>query len=205
MGPYERFRMFGPIFPQGAGLEQRGGGEVEEVPPTEDLMREHGVLNRLLLVYDEAIHRILSGGHLPPDVLHLSAWIIRDFVEDYHEQLEERWVFPRFEQAGQFPDLVRVLKAQHQRALSGIGLNLARFLHRRQAAAQLAQRLPPAVHEDPRVRAMIALLKQDNLHIEAYWPVLMQTLTATGWYGSGRFHEKSTPGGVLKNRRCSWA
>jgi hypothetical protein len=32
--------------------------EEEEVSPAEDLMREHGVLKRLLLVYGEAIRRI---------------------------------------------------------------------------------------------------------------------------------------------------
>ena len=32
--------------------------EEEEVSPSEDLMREHGVLKRVLLVYGEAIRRI---------------------------------------------------------------------------------------------------------------------------------------------------
>ena len=30
---------------------------VEEVAPSEDLMREHGVLSRLLLIYEEIIRR----------------------------------------------------------------------------------------------------------------------------------------------------
>ena len=30
----------------------------EDIPPTEDLMREHGVLRRILLVYDEAARRL---------------------------------------------------------------------------------------------------------------------------------------------------
>lgn len=72
-----------------------GGGENQEIPPTEDLMREHGLLNRLLLVYDEGIRRIRSGEEIPPETLHHAARIIRDFVEDYHEHLEEQWVFLR--------------------------------------------------------------------------------------------------------------
>lgn len=72
-----------------------GGGENQEIPPTEDLMREHGLLNRLLLVYDEGIRRIRWGEELPPETLHHAARIIRDFIEDYHEHLEEQWVFPR--------------------------------------------------------------------------------------------------------------
>ena len=38
----------------GAGLV---GGPEEEVSPNEDLMREHGVLDRVLLVYEEAMRR----------------------------------------------------------------------------------------------------------------------------------------------------
>src|SRR5213594_3693455 len=41
--------------------------EEEEVSPPEDLMREHGVLKRVLLVYEEAIRRIDAKQELPPD------------------------------------------------------------------------------------------------------------------------------------------
>src|SRR5437667_11762336 len=88
--------------------------ENEEVSPPEDLMREHGVLKRILLIYSEAIRRIEGQEDLPPEPLADSAKIIRDFVEDYHEKLEEDFLFPRFEKANKLVDLVRVLKAQHQ-------------------------------------------------------------------------------------------
>src|SRR5437016_1336583 len=46
----------------------------EEVAPAEDLMREHGVLNRILLIYDESIRRLNSApGDLPPETLVASA------------------------------------------------------------------------------------------------------------------------------------
>lgn len=51
----------------------------------------------------------------PTGQLHRSAQLVRDFIEDYHEQLEEQWLFPRFERAGQHLDLVEVLKTQHHR------------------------------------------------------------------------------------------
>ncbi len=38
--------------------EQEKKEEEGEVTPAEDLMREHGALNRILLIYDEAITRI---------------------------------------------------------------------------------------------------------------------------------------------------
>lgn len=86
----------------------------QEVTPGEDLMREHGVLKRVLLVYDEAGHRIDAGQDLPPDAVADSADIVRTFIEDYHEKLEEDYLFPRFEKAGQLTDLTKVLRAQHQ-------------------------------------------------------------------------------------------
>jgi hemerythrin-like domain-containing protein len=39
--------------------------------------------------------------------------IIRSFIEDYHEKLEEDYIFPRFEKANRQVDLVKTLKAQH--------------------------------------------------------------------------------------------
>jgi hemerythrin-like domain-containing protein len=88
----------------------------EEIPvsPPEDLMREHGVLNRLLLVYEESIRRLQAGGKdMPTEALKKAASIIRTFIEDYHEKLEEDHLFPRFEKAGKLVDLVKVLRTQH--------------------------------------------------------------------------------------------
>jgi hemerythrin-like domain-containing protein len=93
---------------------KRQGPDPEDVTPTEDLMREHGVLERVMLVYGEAIRRIDAKQDLPPDAVRDAAGIIRMFIEDYHEKLEEDHLFPRFERAGQLTDLTSVLRAQHQ-------------------------------------------------------------------------------------------
>ena len=89
----------------------------EEVPvtPPEDLMREHGVLKRVLLIYREGIRRLQAGEDLPAEALNASAAIIRSFIEDYHEQLEEQHVFPKLEQAGKLTDVTSVLRTQHAR------------------------------------------------------------------------------------------
>lgn len=88
--------------------------EEEGVSPAEDLMREHGVLNRILLIYEEAARRLRAGEGFDAAVLASSASVIRSFVEDYHEKLEEDYLFPRFEKARKLTDLVGVLRAQHQ-------------------------------------------------------------------------------------------
>lgn len=85
----------------------------EEVSPAEDLMREHGVLNRLLLVYEAAIPSLDAGADSHLTAIGAAADLIRRFVEDYHEKLEEQHLFPRFEKAGRLKDLVAVLRSQH--------------------------------------------------------------------------------------------
>src|SRR5206468_2708401 len=116
-----RFLKAGGIFIAASGISAAAnlfGKEEEkkenEVSPPEDLMREHGVLKRILLIYGEAIRRIDSKEDLPPEPLADSAKIIREFVEDYHEKLEEDFLFPRFRKANKLVDLVDVLLAQHQ-------------------------------------------------------------------------------------------
>jgi len=86
-----------------------------EVSPVEDLMREHGILRRVFLIYDEAAARLGGQGEPKPEVIAQAAGIVRRFVEDYHEKLlEEDQLFPRFEKAGVLVDLVKVLREQHQ-------------------------------------------------------------------------------------------
>jgi hemerythrin-like domain-containing protein len=97
--------------------------EEEYVTPAEDLMREHGALNRILLIYDEAASRIDAKKDFPPEVLSSAASIVRRFIEEYHEKLEEDHLFPRFEKAGKLTDLVTVLKQQH-----AAGRNLTRTI-----------------------------------------------------------------------------
>ena len=102
--------------------------EEEQVAPAEDLMREHGVLNRVLLVYEECRRRLSEGKpDLAPRLLSEGAGIIRTFIEDYHEKLEEDHLFPRFEKAGQQVGLVKVLRDQHRagRVLTDQLLHLA--------------------------------------------------------------------------------
>ena len=89
--------------------------EEEKVSPAEDLMREHGVLKRVLLMYAEMSDRMQKGKEFPAATLSSSANIIKTFVEDYHEKLEENYLFPRFEKAGKLVDLVHVLRLQHER------------------------------------------------------------------------------------------
>jgi len=85
----------------------------DDVTPTEDLMREHGVLRRVMYLYDEATRRFEAHEDVPLDALARGAQIIRHVIEDYHEKLEENFLFPRFEKAGKLADLTATLRKQH--------------------------------------------------------------------------------------------
>jgi hemerythrin-like domain-containing protein len=85
----------------------------EEVTAAEDLMREHGLLRRILFVYEDAAGRLDAGQDVPLGPLHDAAGAVRAFVEDYHARLEEQHVFPRFREAGLLVGLVDTLKTQH--------------------------------------------------------------------------------------------
>ena len=99
---------------QPAGAGATGESAELEVSPGEDLMREHGVLSRVLLVYEECIRRLRGKQPLPAAVVSETAGIVRRFIEDYHERLEEEFLFTRFEQAARLTDLVAVLRRQHE-------------------------------------------------------------------------------------------
>jgi len=98
----------------GAATEKKDEKSETDVSPPEDLMREHGILKRVLLIYGETLRRIEARQDFPTEALADAAGIIRNFVEDYHEKLEENFLFPRFEKANQLVELVKVLRAQHQ-------------------------------------------------------------------------------------------
>ena len=99
-----------PVLAVPAGSLLAAPAKEPEVTPTEDLMREHGLLNRVLLVYEECARRLEAGQPAPQ--VRDAALIIRDFVERYHEELEEKHLFRRLAK-GEHAQLVATLHAQH--------------------------------------------------------------------------------------------
>jgi hemerythrin-like domain-containing protein len=99
------------------GCKEKGEeeeSEGQEVSPPEDLMQEHGLLNRVLLIYDTCKMHLINKQSFPGEALTNAANVIRTFVEDYHEKQEENYLFPRFKKANQLTDLVNTLLQQHQ-------------------------------------------------------------------------------------------
>lgn len=108
-------------------VSEKEEGSEPEIGPVEDLMREHGGLRRILLIYGELMHRVSVNEDDHLQALTESSRIVRSFVEDYHEKLEEDFVFPRFRNKGKLADLSEVLYRQHRagRRLTDTILRLA--------------------------------------------------------------------------------
>ena len=103
----------GLILPASAQGTKIGARTKDEIPLPEDLMREHGVLDRVLLVYEACLRKFAANEDFDNFVLLDGAQVVKDFIEDFHERAEERELFPRFTAAKKLTDLVHVLDRQH--------------------------------------------------------------------------------------------
>jgi len=147
----------------------------KEVTATEDLMREHGVLRRVLFLYSEAAARLhRNPADVPPQVLNQAAQLFHIFGEEYHEKkLEEAFIFPAVKNmdspAARYPD---ILIAQHQRgrAITDFILTVTRNAHL------------SAGHTGPLVEAMVTLVRMYRPHAAredtVVFPAWKQDLTA---------------------------
>lgn len=89
-----------------------------EVTALEDLMREHGILRRALLVYQESVGKLRhDAAAFPAEALEKTAQLFRVFGEDYHEKrLEEGYIIPLIQKVqGPVAAYADVLLAQHAR------------------------------------------------------------------------------------------
>jgi len=151
--------------------ENEMGGEVTA---TEDLMREHGVLRRALLVYSAAAIKLRSSpATVAPDALQKTAKLFRAFGEEYHEKkLEEAYIFPAVRKAGGeaagYPD---ILIAQHNR-----GREITEYLINVTQGGKLG-----ASNSEPLVRALEAFVWMYRNHAARedtiIFPAWKQTMT----------------------------
>ena len=98
--------------------KDKDNGKEPEVAATEDLMREHGVIRRALLVYFETVPKLRAkSSSVDPAALHQTAQLFRTFGEGCHERmLEEQRIFPLIrKQGGELPRYADILTAQHNR------------------------------------------------------------------------------------------
>jgi hemerythrin-like domain-containing protein len=123
----------------------------EDVTAPEDLMKEHGVLNRCLLVYEEGIRRLQAHEEVGPLVFYQTADLVRRFVEAYHERKEEKYIFPVFQKAGKLTDLVTTLLTQHKAG--------------RTVTAEILRLSEPSAFQDPDAQKRLAAACQQFIRM----------------------------------------
>lgn len=102
----------------GDPASEKGEEGEGEVTANEDLMGEHGVLRRILIVYSEVAPKLIANpAAVDAGAIANAATLFRNFGERYHEQLlEEQHIFPLVKNAGgKGADLIDTLLAQHAR------------------------------------------------------------------------------------------
>lgn len=83
---------------------------MEPLSPTCDLMKEHGLLNRILLIFNEYNRRLDKGNisQYECDNLMTIMNVIQIYLERHHEIDEEKYIFPFIR-----PELAELLYLQH--------------------------------------------------------------------------------------------
>jgi hemerythrin-like domain-containing protein len=95
--------------------EQGSDADRAVLSAAEELMRDHGVVQRLGLVYDHLADRLEAGEDIPRGSLLNASQLVDEFVAGYHEYLEEKFIFPLVEDHEEFSELISVLRRQHIR------------------------------------------------------------------------------------------
>jgi len=116
--------------------------QMSDVTPPEDLTREHGVLNWVLLIYEAAMRNFADNESFDSSVIGQAAQIVRDFVEDYHETQRGAADFPAFSPS-------RAARRALRRTLSATSGRAA--AHRHELAPQIAK---PGADRQPLVDTM---------------------------------------------------
>jgi hemerythrin-like domain-containing protein len=90
-----------------------------------------------------------------PVAVEAASLLVRKFVEDYHEKLEENFIFPEFEKQKKLPELVKVLRSQH-----AAGRDLTEVVLREAAA----DRFRKEDHRQELIRACEAFIRMYRPH-----------------------------------------
>jgi hemerythrin-like domain-containing protein len=98
------------IAPHGAVAAKH---EPQGIGAIETLMRGHGLLLRALIVYDVIKGRILKGKETEPSLIIDTAAVFRNYLEDFHEMTEEKYIFKPLEKNNILFSSIQELKVQH--------------------------------------------------------------------------------------------
>ncbi len=82
------------------------------ISPVESLLKEHGLLERLLLIYKASFEQTKTLAPFHTDPLRKAIEIMEQYIENFHEKIEEE-VFSIFEKKNVQVALIKQLRMQH--------------------------------------------------------------------------------------------
>lgn len=118
--PSNPLSLAGNILHIGAYKPMKSKGEALEekvATPIENLMKEHGIIMRILAIYDRVVSDEASGKALNVSAINRTTIICRDYIGKHHDACEERYIFPRFREANYIVEIINELHNQHVAAL----------------------------------------------------------------------------------------
>ena len=116
--PLSRRRLLGMAGAAGAGLlitGCTGSNKPSAATATaiEILDRHHGLLYRAISILEEVRGGMDARMDLPPEIIQGTVELVRRFVVDHHQKLEEKYIFPAFDAANKMSGFIGVLREQH--------------------------------------------------------------------------------------------
>jgi hemerythrin-like domain-containing protein len=121
--------IFGTLGGLAMASEAATSQSAQSIGAIETLMRGHGLLLRATIIYDVSRKRLAKGQKLDPALILKTAQFFHDYLQRFHEVLEEKYIFAPMEQNDVCSSSIQELKVQH-----GAGYELTqRVMHLAQA------------------------------------------------------------------------
>lgn len=150
----------------------------------EDLMQEHGVFGRILLIYQTIADDFQRGQTRHVDNLLSATKLIVDYIEGHHERIEELLVFPELTKGDKHGDLVATLVHQHQ-----VGKDITTMIQKRFVSKKVSRsNLTDTARS---MRAYAAMFRPHALREDTVvYPAIRESMTANQYAEfSGRVRE----------------
>lgn len=87
--------------------------DAPSVGAIETLMRGHGLLLRAIIIYDVVRERLAKQQEIEPSLIQKTTAVIHNYLQGYHENMEERFIFKPMEKAQVQFSSIQDLKIQH--------------------------------------------------------------------------------------------
>ncbi|MCB4791571.1 MAG: hemerythrin domain-containing protein [Elusimicrobia bacterium] len=76
--------------------------------------QQHAAVTRVVVIYNDILSRLENKETPPLDAYREATHISRDFMQNFHEKMEEKYIFSRFRKPSREYDIVQVLIRQHR-------------------------------------------------------------------------------------------